>query len=509
MKARLPVTLIGTHLLALGAGWWFLGHDDPEAAPDPALSLATKSERAPRQDRRVSTADLLAAYNNHELLSEVMKRRNEAAPPPPSPPHGTPSVYVPAAQRAAEIADMAAAMQKELDAVDAGKMYDHELARALVARWMKEDPAACAAWIGQMKMRVGWGDPFDAFAKTLPPRELIALMDRGWIQRNRSMALRDLAEHVGDAYAADLTAVLALLGEKETKPFLEGALGKARVEDAAVWLTQFSGDTVVLQSFASRWIDAPDSDWRWEGGVRPSFSGEEEDWQEKAKLALDAVAGTPAEEIFQRRWEEEQRQVEKGRELARVAHEPAEATAALVELYLKQGNSEAEARQLVMREISQSYQNGMEVWQGEAWEQDLQLSLLGQRKFKEVLTGRLDAIAANVPEILQSETRSRTWNDAMPIDPAAALEVARQTGQMEEVLQSATKLVRNNGTSLALQAQVLLALAGQGLWQQDGKQLPSAATFSADYLRDDPEAARQWIARLPSPLSQSVKEETR
>jgi hypothetical protein len=118
---------------------------------------------------------------------------------------------------------------------------------------------------------------------------------------------------------------------------------------------------------------------------------------------------------------------------------------------------------------------------------------------------------------LQAATRSAAWRDAIAIDPAATLEIARQTGRVDEVVKSATAVVRNHETSLSVQADILLALAEQGLWKQsadqsrseDSGKLPNAAPFAADYLRDDPEAARLWIARLPSPLSQTVKEGVR
>ena len=203
MKARLPAILIGTHLLALGAGWWFAGKDEPIVAPGNQPARPGKASRPPRPERRVSTADLLAAYRNPELWGEALKRRNEASRPRVEPPHGTPAVPIPPEQRAAEIADIAGAMQKELEAVDAGKAYDHQLAKALVTRWMKEDPVACAAWLGRMKMRVGWGDPFAAIAKTLPPGELLALMEQGWLRVNRRRALDYLAEHLGESSAAE------------------------------------------------------------------------------------------------------------------------------------------------------------------------------------------------------------------------------------------------------------------------------------------------------------------
>jgi hypothetical protein len=509
MKVRLPVILIGTHLLALGAGWWCLRPSDPVPGAPQQASLASKqSDRPSRPERRVSAEDLLAAYETSDLWTEAQKRRSNASRPPESPPNGSPTVYIPPEQRAAEVTDIAGAMQKELEAMDGGKSYDYMFAKALIARWMKEDPAACAAWLGQMKMRTAWGDPFNAFAKTLPPMELLKLMEQGWLQRNRRYALEYLAQQMGEASVADLPGVLSALSEEEAKSFLAKASGQAKAEDAAVWLNLLA-DPRSLQSLADKWIRGPGSNWRWKDGTWAPSGSVAADWQEKAALLLEAAAGTPAEEVFRKKIEAARREGEIGREIARVAREPAEATAALVDLYLNEGNNEAEARRRASETISQSYGNGLDTWQKDAWEQDLQLSLLGQQKLHDALIARLKAIDAELPQVLHGGTRSQMWSDAMEVDPGVTLEVARRSGRADEALQSVAKLISNGEVSFAKRAEILLTLSEQDLWTQDGKLLPNARTFSDQYLRDDPDAARLWIAKLPSALSRSLKEEAR
>jgi hypothetical protein len=510
MKASLPVILVGTHLLALGAGWWCLGPSDPAPGASQQALLASKQlDRSPRQERRVSAEDLLAAYETSSMWIESQKRRSGASQAPIASANGSSTIHIPPEQRAAEVTDIAGAMQKELEAVDAGKSYDYQLAQALVARWMKEGPAACAAWLGQMKMRTAWGDPFHAFAKTLPPAELLKLMEQGWLQRNRRFALEYLAQRMGEASAADLPAVLAALGQDEAKGFLEKASGQAKAEDAAVWLELLGGDPKTLRSLANRWIQGPGSSWAWNDGAWVPSGRATAEWQQKAELVLASAAGTPAEEIFRHQLEAEQERSDKGRELARIAREPAEATAALVDFYVRQGHDEAEARGLASQAIAESYGNGLDAWQRDAWEQDLQLSLLGRQRLNDVLIARLKAIDAELPQVLHGGTRSQVWSDAMVIDPEVTLEVARQSGRADEALQSAAKLILNGEVSLAKRADILLTLSEQEMWKQDGELLPNAQTFSEQYLRDDPEAARLWIAKLPPALSQSLKKETR
>ena len=505
MKTRHSAILIGTHLLALGVGWWAVRARETPTAADPLPALAGKTERSPRQERRVDTAELLAAYGNSDFWMDSQQLRSVATREEPA--SGPTPVFIPAEQRAAEIADIPAALQKELESVNAGKTYDYQLAKALIGRWMKEDAAACAAWLGRMNSRVGWGDPFNAFAESLPPMELIGLMN-GWLRRNRGSALSAIAERVGKENASELPAVLARLGGEEAKRFLDNAAHYARVEDAELWLSLVADDPNGLAGLAGKWIQGPGSNWEWRDGEWLPSRPEMKDWQARAELALAAAAGTLAEEVFRKRWELEVHLSESGRELARVAREPEEAGAALVGLYRAAGQDEAEAVRRAREEISKGYEGGLQVWQREAWEKDLQLSLLGRQSLETVLAARLDAIDSSLPEVLRPGTRGSSWRDAMRVDPAATLEVARQRGAGDEAVRVAGELIRDNETSLPVQAEVLGLLAQQGLWKPGGP-LPKAETFAAEYLRDDPDSARVWLQGLPESLSTQIKEGSR
>lgn len=505
MTTRHSAILISTHLLALGAGWWAVRGRDSEPAPDAPSALAGKTERSPRQERRVDTADLIAAYGDAGFWTESRALRNAATREEPA--SGAAPVFIPAEQRAAEIADIPGALQQELESVNAGKSYDHELAKALIRRWMKEDAAACAAWLGRMNSRVGWGDPFNAFAEALPPMELIGLMD-GWLRTNRSRALSAIAKQVATADASELPALLARLGGDEAEGFMDNAANYARVEDAEVWLSLVADDPNRLAGLAGKWIQGPGANWEWRDGEWQPSSPELRDWQSRAEMALAAAAGTPAEEGFRKCWEMERLRSEAGRELARVAREPAEATAALVELYRAAGQDEEEAVRRAGEDISKGYQGGLQVWQREAWEQDLQLSLLGRQSLETVLAARLDAIDSSLPEVLRPGTRDSSWRDAMRVDPAATLEVARQRGESDGVVRVASELIGDNETPLSVQAEVLGLLATQGLWTQGGP-LPNAETFAAEYLRDDPVSARAWLQGLPESLSARIEEGSR
>jgi hypothetical protein len=358
-----------------------------------------------------------------------------------------------------------------------------------------------------MNSRIGWGDPFNAFAESLPPLELVGLMD-GWLRTNRGRALSAIAERVGKENASELPALLARLGGDEAKGFLESAANYARLEDAELWLSLVADDPNRLAGLAGKWIQGPGSNWEWRDGEWQPSSPEMKDWEARAEMALAAAAGSPAEEVFRKQWELERLRSDSGRELARVAREPAEATAALVELYRAAGHDEAEAVRRAGEDISKGYQGGLQVWQREAWEQDLQLSLLGRQSLETVLVTRLDAIDSSLPEVLRPGTRGSSWRDAMRVDPAATLEVARQRGAGDEAVRAAAELIQTNETLLSVQAEILGLLAQQGLWKPGGP-LPKAETFAAEYLRDDPVSARAWLQGLPESLSTQIKEGSR
>jgi hypothetical protein len=337
--------------------------------------------------------------------------------------------------------------------------------------------------------------------------ELIGLMD-GWLRSNRGRALSAIAKQVATANASELPALLARLDGDEARGFLENSANYARVEDAEVWLSLVADDPNLLAGLAGKWIWGPGSNWEWRDGEWQPLSPELKDWQSRAEMALAAAAGTPAEEGFRKCWEMERQRSEAGRELARVAREPAEATAALVELYRAAGQDDAEAVRRAGEEISKGYEGGLQVWQREAWEQDLQLSLLGRQSLETVLAARLDAIDSSLPEVLRPGTRGSSWRDAMRVDPAATLEVARQRGESDVAVRVASEFVQDHETSMPVRAEILGLLAELGLWNQNGT-LPKAATFMEEYVGFDPDAARVWRQGLPDSISHALKEGSR
>ncbi len=499
MKSRLIVVLAGTHLLALAAGWWGTQGGDRASAEKPPLAPQRHSDRPPREERRVRSADLIAAYGGDDWVEVMQQRKPAASHTASSAPDVSPE------QRAAETRDIPGALQEQLDAVNGGKSYDYKLAKALVQRWMREDPDACAEWLGRMEMRSGWGDPFTAFAESLPPLDLLGLINEDWLPRNRSLALSYLATHVGKQAAADVPAILARLDGKDAENFLNAAAEQARVEDARVWIAIAADDPQMLDELAQRWITGPGDHWKWSDGELVPSDRDAAAWQERAAQALAAAAGTPAEEVFLRRLEEEERQSEIGLQLARIPAEPVEAIAALTELMTAEGRDKAKASDLAAEAITAKYAEGLEEWNRDDWEVDLQHSLLGRRAHEQVLADRLAAIASSLPEVLQQGTRERTWREAMMVDPEATLDVAIGGGFGEEAAANAAKLLGGMEVSRGLKADILVSLAARNLW--NGADLPEGERFATELIRDDPSAAKTWLARLPAAIANALQED--
>jgi len=397
-------------------------------------------------------------------------------------------------QRAAETKDIPAAIQKELEALNAGKIHDYMFAKALVTRWMKEDAKACAAWLGRMESRIGWMDPFQAFAASRPPMEVLDLMDDGWLSVNRRRAMESLAQQVGESSAASLPDILERLGGDLAKGFLETASRYARPEDAALWLQLAGDDQRMLADLAYRWIQTQDV-----LGRTPAVPDEAKLRQAESLLAL--AEGTPAAELFRARVEEQRRNADGARLLALAGSDPKQAFPDLVRRAMDEGRGEEEATKIACDQIRNALPGGLAIWQKGAWLAAIQHNLSGKSRLDEVLGERLDAIRANLPDPLQSVPRIASFGDALAVDPAATLEFARDRGLLDEVVRGGADKLGQNSLSASVRAEILAAFAREGLWTTS-RGLPDPRWFADEYARYDPEAAKAWMAGLPQIFKQ-------
>lgn len=480
-----------THLLALGAGWWLAGERSPVVSGAEESTPIRSSGREPRRTSRVPVSELIGAYGNSEYWSESQARRPGAAIleiPVDKHPRLTPE------QRAAETKDIPAAIQKELEALNAGKIHDYMFAKALVTRWMKEDAKACAAWLGRMESRIGWMDPFQAFAASRPPMEVLDLMDDGWLSVNRRRAMESLARQVGESSAASLPDILERLGGDLAKGFLETASRYARPEDAALWLQLAGDDQRMLADLAYRWIQTQDV-----LGGPPAVPDEAKLRQAESLLAL--AEGTPAAELFRARVEEQRRNADGARLLALAGSDPKQAFPDLVRRAMDEGRGEEEATKIACDQIRNALPGGLAIWQKGAWLAAIQHNLSGKSRLDEVLGERLDAIRANLPDPLQSVPRIASFGDALAVDPAATLEFARDRGLLDEVVRGGADKLGQNSLSASVRAEILAAFAREGLWTTS-RGLPDPRWFADEYARYDPEAAKAWMAGLPQIFKQ-------
>lgn len=398
---------------------------------------------------------------------------------------GDPPVLSPD-ERAVAVGDIPAALQKEIDGLNTGKGHDYILGKALINRWMKENPKACAAWLGGMKSRIGWMDPFHAFAKSLPPMELLDLMEGDWLGANRRRALECLAQHMGDTAATDLPQVLDRLGKEEAAGFLSRASDGASADDAETWLQLAGEDRQLLNGLARRWID----------GARDE---PDEGWLRQMELLLQAAAGTPAEEIFRARFEE-QRKIAEGRILlASAKADPKQAFDGLLARAIAEGHDPVEARNIASEQVKSAYPGGIETWRQSEWHVSIQQSLAGSRALEDALAERLESIREGLPEPLQAAPRGETWSDALTVDAMATLVFAKHQGLLDEVIRSGAALAGQHDVSLAVKADLLSAFAGEGLWNKS-RGLPDPKAFFETYSREDPAAAKAWWASLPQDL---------
>lgn len=488
-----------THLLALGVGWWAAAERSADGIGVEESAPRRSSGRELRRTSRVPVSELIGAYGNSEYWTESQARRpgSERMARSGDPPPRTP------AQRAAGTKDIPAAIQKELEALNAGKVHDYMLAEALVTRWMKEDAKACAAWLGRMESRIGWMDPFQAFVASRPPMEVLDLMDDGWLDTNRRRAMECLTRQVGQYSAASLPDVLERLGGEPAKRFLEAASSEARPEDAALWLELAGEDSRMLAAFAGRWIRATGS------GRGPSREVNTDDaWLRQAESLLELAEGTPAEQAFRSRFDE-QRRIADGAKLLKLAgSDPKEAFPGLVQRAIGEGHGEEEARKIACDQIRNAMPDGMAAWEQGTWLAALQHNLSGKARLDEVLGERLDAIRGNLPEALQSDPRIASFGDALAVDPVATLEFARDRGLLDEVVRGGAVRLQESSVSISVHAEMLAAFAREGLWTAS-RGLPDPKSFADKFAREDPDAAKAWMAGLPQIFKQPQENPSR
>lgn len=481
-----------THLLALGAGWWWAGEKSASGSGVAENIRPLQTRGQARQERPVSPRELIDAYNNPEFWSQARARRSGSESSVVR--NGDPPVLTPAEQAAA-VGDIAAALQKEIDGLNTGKGHDYMLGKALINRWMKENPKASAAWLGRMKSRIGWMDPFHAFAESLPPMEVLDLMDDDWLRANRGRALKGLAAHMGDTAVAGLPQVLGRLEKEEAARFLSDASSRARAEDAEAWLQVAGDDRQLLNGLARRWIDG-------------SQDKQDDGWLRQMEFLLQAAAGTPAEEIFRARIEE-QRKIAEGRILlASAKADPKQAFDGLLARAIADGHDPAEARNIASGQVESAYPGGIETWRQSEWHVSIQQSLAGSRSLEDALAERLDSIREGLPDPLQAAPRGATWSDALTVDAMATLGFAKHQGLLDEVIRSGATLAGQHDVSLAVKADLLRAFAGDGLWDKS-RGLPDPKSFLETYSREDPAAAKAWWASLPQNLRNSRTQPSR
>lgn len=266
MRNKTWAFLIASHVAALGLGFalFLPARGKSEDDPLPSAKSSPRHERAERRERSVSTTELLDAYWHPSFFDEARALRTIPDDPGSASPE---KPDLSADERAARTEDIPAALDGQLAGVNRMGVYDYQFAKALIRRWLEEDPAACMKWIGGMKMEVGWRDPFKALAEALPADEVLGLMDEDWLARNRRYALSAISEKVGADSPESLPELLQGLETDESKDFLSHAVRHARAEDAAYWL-EFAHEREpgILSSLGDRWFRAVAMSWQRKDG---------------------------------------------------------------------------------------------------------------------------------------------------------------------------------------------------------------------------------------------------
>lgn len=497
MRRSTAAWLVGTHVLALGLGIVFASRSDDERTKPSLRPVPKISERPSREKRQVSTGELLSAYNNFDFISEARARRKG------------PNEIVDASSkisnedspedRAAQVDDISASLDEQLDAVNGGKSYDYQFSKALIKRWLLEDPAACMKWVGSMKMQVGWGDPFNAIAEALPAEQLLDLMDESWLSRNRNRALESIAETVGSSTPEKLGGLLARLSEGEASVFLSTAMRNAKPEDAGIWL-KFALETQpsLVSTLAMQWLGTGASRWEWRDDKLVQSQGpfNKGDWAEKARMVLAAAEGTAAEEEIRQRYTSSLIRAEEERLLALAIREPNNAYDQMMALHQSSGNSSENLHSEVINKISNQFGHHADQWKQGEWEMAIQQNVLGELPMDRVISERLDLIRKEIPESFRAPLQEKALVDALRVDPSAAIRIGMENRMKADLINAAYHAIFEDWQPYSTKARMVLEMDRAGLWRDARNMHDGFASMAKDFLLDDPDAARTWKAQL-------------
>lgn len=484
--------------MGVGALVAFSGRDAGQVGEQGA---ASKTERVATEERRVPARDLLAAYRFDSPHAREASRRRQKLIYGGDPPHvarqkgdwETPE------ERAAKVTDFVTTMQERVELVDQGKDYDYMFCKAVIRRWLEEEPEVCMAWLGRMEMRTGWGDPFSELAEGpmgADPVRMLELMGNGWLERNRGYALKNLAERMAKKGVAEIPAALELLRESEREKFLDEALFYAGSEDVAAWLEVIDADDEKrLKKLASKCL----------GRQLGQFSSPKVDWQQRSEAVMAAVAGTPGEKFFQDEWAREQYSREKARLEAMVETDPKQAVELLVEMRVASGDDPEAARRRVVEDLSSRNNRRVEKWGQKEWEVGLQEVVMGENSLVGVLGERLGKISSELPPELHDTMGGKAVRDTLLVSPGETTAFVLSEGRGAMLEGPLKEFLRDGNHTKSVGATVLREVIENEGWESVPGIRPLAVEFARGYLEIDRERASKWLGTLPPDVAAELE----
>ena len=219
--------LVASHLVALGLGAWWASQPPGDQNETEEITTPDSRSASHSPGYRISTDRLLDSLQfDSPHYNEVFPKEEHLRKPPPE-------------ERAALITDFAGELQAHVDRFNQTGLTDYRFTQAIISRWMSVDPEAAMLFVGQIKLRSGWGDPWPAlFAKPcgLNASQLFSIIQDSWHPYNRKRGLKALAPTMGTHGISHLPDLLTNLEARDAQNFYSDAVHYAKPGDLNTWL---------------------------------------------------------------------------------------------------------------------------------------------------------------------------------------------------------------------------------------------------------------------------------
>ena len=493
-ESRKKIALILTHVLALTLGIltaWIFQENTDETHFSLARDSSSRQNRADRSmanqknldnalwqaasTRSPAWLDLIASRGGWKMQSSEKRPRPTEI-----------------------VANMVDARKSLENAVahfnETGQAENHLVVHEIIRRLMREDPEGTMAYLGQVRLKSGWGDPFIAiFESETDPIRLLSMMGKNWLPSNYASAIRGLGYSIKGERVRQLPRILAHLPDNESrKTITSQSLHRVQNEDLAAWLDigeqlQSSDYRTIQELLANAFYPTPPPNRRFSKDSIKSM-------RENNKTILAQVKGSTFEDAFSLKIASQENELRKTEALNEISNNPLEALNKLIALEMESGKTEGKARELAIKKAGKELEN----WQRKDILKAMQAVVSGRERIAQTLPDFEEKIRRELPQEFQSAKRQEFLSMALEVDPQSTVAYLLKDNRQEDLQEVAGKLLSGQQLSLFSLSNITAALVETPIWSDQVSIRNQLQEFTREFKRDYPDQASHWLQSLPA-----------